>query len=146
MEIDISKVLEKLHNPRGRPRLEIEGLGGSIESQYLGFFPYDSSGSREKRAVYVSNDLYDESGGGSNNDWDYIFFNRSELEGLVRTALDSEPNEVTRTISGSRVTFRNYWNAQGKGWEEPKKEEHVNLSLSLRIAAMEPHLSIGYRE
>lgn len=129
----ISELLKKLHSLTGNPRLEIEGLELSMASLYLNFFPNDSSGIREKRAIYVLKDFYDESGGGSNNDWDYIIFPKSELERLLRITLGTESKEAKLRIPGSRITFSNHWNCQGEGWEDPKREAPAVLSASLKI-------------
>lgn len=141
-DVYIDCILKKLNKTSGRPRIEIEGIQYNVSAQYLGFFPNDPSGKREKLAAYVLEDMYDESGGGSYNRWDFTIFKKSELEKLVSLALDSDKKEAQLSVPGMQTKFANYWSVDG--WEDPKTTEPVTMSMALKITGSDAYLSVSF--
>jgi len=129
MTSEIKCVLEKLHRSG---RLEIEGLNQpSIEAQYLGYF---SPQSEKKKAVYVLRNFYDESGGDSDVDIDFVQFSRSDLEELIKQALESEIKMATVIVKGRRKTHREIWHHySGYHFGGPSQINSVLVRLTLKM-------------
>lgn len=137
------RIMKQLHQTQGYPRLEIDGAGKpSIEVLYMRCFPPDRRG---RLAVYVLSDYYDERGSGSINDFDYITFQQSALERLIKSTLESELQEAKISTNGMRTIFQeNLPYGSKNGYRGPKMSYEASVQLILKIVDWNPSLTIEF--
>lgn len=121
----IHEILEKMHQKDGLPRLEIGCFEVNPVTIQLGAFSW-SLEERARQAVYVMKDSIDQDGG-SDCDVDFIQFQRSMLQNLAESALDSEGNTIGVFPHGPRTTFK------GKGPYSPGTGDTYGVQLNIYL-------------
>jgi len=137
MRLNIQRILKNLHCPG---YLEIEGVDPvSAEAQFLGYF---SPQGEDKKVVYVLRDFYDESGGDSYRDVDFVQFPRATLEELIEKALKSENKMARDMVEGKRITHYEVWHHySGYHSGGPPQSRKVEVELVVNLVN-KPSLSI----
>ncbi len=135
----VSRALKLLHHANN-DGFEIEGMPLYHDNFYIHVFKEEESPTPRVAMVFKSD--RDESGGGSNNDWDYVTFSASSVEGLIKTALSSYLHDARAMIDGRGTTFRNHLSVEG--WEEPRKTEDVSVKVHFRMRDDKPSISFEY--
>lgn len=142
---DVDPVIERLRQrySSSRPHLIIERDGDRTNHGYWGELGWQNHDFEEDTVVVVLDDFIDESGGGSNNDLDYIQFPLSALETVVRSALRSENRRDSVLVEGRHVMYHQHWPyGSENGYTGPELRCHVELRVSVELGDGGPTLQI----
>ncbi len=138
---EVKKVLKKLHNTKGYPRLEIEDEGEiSVEIKNLKLFPLNFP---EKTAVYIPSKWY-------NNVFtegmaEYVFFPKKYLESLISEVVISKTKQVVIHAVGKYLPHYKTVDEYTVSHEDlPAKLLDTILQLNLEIEDDEPSFSISF--
>ncbi len=124
---DIERILSEINN------LEIEGVTeNEYAAQYYGFF---NPRSPEKKAVYVISADSDDSGGNSYRNINFIQFLRSDLEKLIKHALESPKKEAEGLLIGCR---RRYYDSGDINPIIRDESYDIELRISMKLEEGKP--------